>query len=228
MLTELATGGCPEQGLLVSFEGVDGSGKTTSIRRLRAHLERSGYRVHVYKLPSREAKQLALFRDYKEDPLTAEAEGRVDILAMFLAVAGDRLNTISTRIQPLLRRGDAVIVDRFLYSALCEALISSARITPRRWGLIADVVAEFPTPHIAFFNRVSLIEATRRIHSREAERDLYVDPVLFNRRIDTFERLRRQFSGVLIDTALDDHSCFKIMTGAVEKHAAAAGVFTHS
>ena len=214
MLTALATGTRPERGLLFSFEGIDGAGKTTSIRRLRGHLERAGYRVHVFKLPSREAKQLALFRDYKQDPLTAEPEGRVDILAMFLAVTGDRLNTISTRIMPLLERGDAVIVDRFLYSALCEAIISSSRITPRRWGLIAEVVAEFPTPHVAFFNRVSIIEAKRRIHSRPDERDLPIDTALFNRRIDTFERLRRQFSGVLIDTALDDHSCFKIMTRA--------------
>jgi thymidylate kinase len=210
-----ATDKQPGRGLLVSFEGVDGSGKTTNIRRLRAQLRRSGYQVRVFKLPSSAAKQLPAFKDYKRDPLAVEAAGQVDIFAMFLAVAGDRLNTIRTRIQPLLERGYAVIVDRYLYSALCECMVSSNRMTAAQWSVIAGIVAEFPTPHAAFFNRVSFIEARKRILSREAERDDYVDPILFNRRIDAFEILRAHFGGTLVDTALDDHSCFKIITSTI-------------
>lgn len=207
----LATGPKPDHGLLVSFSGVDGSGKTTSIRRLKTNLRKMGYRVRVFKLPSNDCKRLRLFTEYKRDPLTAESEGRVDIFSMFLAVTGDRLNTIRTRILPLLDDGYAVIVDRYLYSALCETVISSNGFTSTQWRVISDVLSEFPSPHVAFFNRVSFIEARKRINSREAERDDFVDPVLFNKRIDTFEVIRGHFGGVLVDTALDEHSCFKII-----------------
>jgi dTMP kinase len=208
----LATGPKATRGLLVSFSGVDGSGKTTNIRRLKGSLRRMGYPVRVFKLPSNECKKLALFTEYKIDPLTAESENRVDIFSMFLAVAGDRLNTIRTRIVPLLDQGYAVIVDRYLYSALCEVVISSSGLTRVQWRVVSDVISQFPTPHAAFFNRASFIEARKRINSREAERHDFVDPVLFNRRIDAFEIVRSQFGGVLVDTALDEHSCFKIIT----------------
>lgn len=208
---DLATGPEPKNGLLVSFSGVDGSGKTTSIRRLRTNLRKHGYHVRVFKLPSRACKRLDLFTEYKRDPLTAESAGRVDIFSMFLAVAGDRLNTIRTKILPLLDEGYAVIVDRYLYSALCEAVISSSGFTSTQWRVISDVMSEFPSPHVAFFNRVSFIEARKRINAREAERDDFVDPVLFNDRIDAFEIIRGRFGGVLVDTALDENSCFKII-----------------
>ncbi len=214
----LATGPKPERGVLVSFSGVDGSGKTTSIRRLKGTLRRNGYRVRVFKLPSNECKKLRLFTEYKKDPLTAEPEGRVDIFSMFLAVTGDRLNTIRTKILPLLDAGYAVIVDRYLYSALCEAAISSSGLTPTQWRVVSDIISEFPTPHVAFFTRVSFIEARKRINAREAERDDYVDPLLFNARIDAFEIVRSKFDGVLVDTALDEHSCFKIVSREVGRH----------
>lgn len=221
--SDIATGPRPERGLLVSFSGVDGSGKTTNIRRLKVSLRKMGYQVHVFKLPSNECKRLALFTEYKTDPLTAESENRVDIFAMFLAVAGDRLNTITTRIVPLLDRGHAVIVDRYLYSALCEILVSSSRFTPLQWRVVSEVVSHFPTPHVAFFNRASFIEARKRINSREAERNDFVDPVLFNKRIDAFEAIRSRFAGALVDTALDEHSCFKIVMREVRRARAALG-----
>lgn len=215
--THLATGPEPEHGLLISFSGVDGSGKTTNIRRLRTKLRKMGYQVRVFKLPSNACKRLSLFTEYKRDPLTAQSEGRVDIFSMFLAVTGDRLNTIRTTILPLLNAGYAVIVDRYLYSALCESVISSNGFTPTQWRVISDVISEFPSPHMAFFNRVSFIEARKRINSREAEREDFVDPVLFNKRIDAFEVIRKHFGGVLVDTALDEHSCFKIIWREVGK-----------
>jgi dTMP kinase len=213
----LATGKRPQSGLLVTFDGLDGSGKTTSARRLCRHLRKQGRTVRVFKLPSNEAKRLALFRDYNLDPLSAEADGRVDIFAMFLALAGDRLNTVTTTIQPLLDRGCVVIVDRYLYSVLGEVLVSSDRMTTDAWRVVAEVVARFPTPHAAFFTRVGLPEARRRIHAREKERDDVVDQVLFSRRIETFEMLRTHFDGLLLDTELDQNTCFKrILTGVGE------------
>jgi dTMP kinase len=214
---EMMTGVGLNSGLLISFEGIDGSGKTTTIRRINHDLKRRGYRVNVFKLPSNECKQLALFTEYKSSPLTAEIEGKVDIFSMFLAVAGDRLNTIRTKIIPLLVKGHAVIVDRYLYSAICEVLISSSGLTSEQWEIISSIVKQFPTPHIAFFNRVSFIEARKRILSREAEKNNFIDPILFGKRIDAFERLRSHFNGTLIDTALDEHSCFKIATYEINK-----------
>lgn len=215
--SDMMTGARTNCGLLISFEGIDGAGKTTTIRKVSRNLKRRGYRVHIFKLPSNECKKLALFTEYKRSPLTAEVEGRVDIFSMFLAVVGDRLNTIRTKILPLLAKGHAVIVDRYLYSAICEALISSRQLTIDQWQIISSIVKQFPTPDLAFFNRVSFIEARKRINRREAEKNDFIDPLLFGKRIDAFEMLRIHFNGILIDTALDEHSCYKIATHEIGK-----------
>jgi thymidylate kinase len=222
-LSGFATGERPDRGLLISFSGIDGSGKTTSIRALRRLLAPSWRDVHTFKLPSNECKTLAVFRDYVHDPMTAQSGGRVDLFSMFLAVTGDRLNTIRTRIMPLLERNAAVLVDRYLYAAICEVAIADHQFAATEIDAMRGVVAQFPTPHLSVFTRASLVEATARIRARPAEADVALDYELVRRRIIEFERLRRHFDGATVDSTLDPRSCLQVMKRHVQRRMAADG-----
>ena len=103
-------------GLFVSFEGVDGVGKTTQVERLRAYLEAQGRTVVV----TREPGGTALGKAVRQLLLHGVNEGAADIAprAEALLFAADRAQHVAETIRPALERGEVVITDRYLDSSL--------------------------------------------------------------------------------------------------------------
>ena len=100
------------QGLFVSFEGVDGAGKTTQANRLADYWRARGREAVVTREPGGtslgvEIRRLLLHGD---EPIAARAEA--------LLVAADRAQHVAETIRPALERGAIVITDRYLDSSL--------------------------------------------------------------------------------------------------------------
>ena len=95
-------------GLFLSFEGIDGSGKSTQARRLADTLRRAGRAVTLTREPggspgAEEIRRLVLEGD--PDRWSPETE-----ILLFTAARRDHLERT---IQPALARGEVVITDRF-------------------------------------------------------------------------------------------------------------------
>ncbi|PST46345.1 dTMP kinase [Bifidobacterium callitrichos] len=103
-------------GLFISFEGVDGVGKTTQVERLRAYLESRGRTV----VTTREPGGTALGRAIRRLLLHGVDEESADIAprAEALLFAADRAQHVAETIRPALDRGEVVITDRYLDSSL--------------------------------------------------------------------------------------------------------------
>jgi len=98
----------PARGLFVSFEGIDGSGKSTQARLLADHLRAAGRDVVLTREPggSPGAEEIrALVLQGAPDRWSAETE-----LLLFTAARRDHLERT---IQPALDAGKVVICDRF-------------------------------------------------------------------------------------------------------------------
>jgi dTMP kinase len=94
--------------LFITLEGIEGSGKTTQMDRLRRHLEAAGRQVVVTREPGGTPigrKIRALLLDPANRALVPEAE-----LLLYMA---DRVQHLRTLIQPALAAGRAVLCDRF-------------------------------------------------------------------------------------------------------------------
>jgi len=96
--------------MLVSFEGIDGSGKSTQVGRIRDRLVERGYRVELVREPggtpvSERIRDLLL-----DDRL------HVDPLAEMLLFSAARAQLVAERIRPLLEEGCVVLCDRFFDS----------------------------------------------------------------------------------------------------------------
>lgn len=101
------------KGYFITFEGPEGSGKSTQIRVLTQYLRRRGYRVLVLREPgstrvSEAIRQIILNHDFKE--LEPETE-----LLLYMAA---RAQLVRERILPALRSGFIVICDRYEDSTL--------------------------------------------------------------------------------------------------------------
>ena len=93
--------------MLITFEGIDGSGKSTQIHLLKERLEKSGIEVDVYREPggtgvSEKIRSLLLNPAYE-----------IDSFAELLLFSAARAQLVSEKIRPALERGRVVVCDRF-------------------------------------------------------------------------------------------------------------------
>jgi dTMP kinase len=152
------------KGMFISFEGLDGSGKSTHIRLLSQKLAEMGCAVRVTREPggcpiSEKIRELVLDRNNPEMSPVAEA----------LLYAAARAQHVEEVIRPALARGEVVITDRYVDSS--TAYQGYGR------GLGVEAVERINAsatggllPDVTFFMSVDAREAARRISDRELDR----------------------------------------------------------
>ena len=99
--------------LFITFEGVEGSGKTTQIRRLKRYLTQKGIPCKVTREPggcpiAERIRKILLNPDHRE--MTPLSE-------LFLYEAS-RAQHVKEVIEPFLKRGTVVICDRFIDASI--------------------------------------------------------------------------------------------------------------
>lgn len=99
-------------GLFITFEGGDGSGKTTQSALLSQWLQDQGHTV-VF---SREPGGTDLGLELRE--LVLHRRGEMAPRAEALIYAADRAHNIATKVRPALERGDIVVQDRYIDSSV--------------------------------------------------------------------------------------------------------------
>ena len=108
------------QGTFISFEGVDGVGKTTQVERLRAYVESQGRECVVTREPGGSALGVAIRKMLLHGVDTGDENDCADIAPRTEALlfAADRAQHVAEVILPALQRGAVVITDRYLDSSL--------------------------------------------------------------------------------------------------------------
>jgi len=97
--------------MFVSFEGLDGSGKTTQVEHLRAHLEAEGREV----VTAREPGGTALGEELRALVLHG---GEMTPWAEALLYAAARAELVAEVVEPALARGADVLLDRYFDSSV--------------------------------------------------------------------------------------------------------------
>ncbi len=167
-------------GVLIAFEGGEGSGKSTQARLLAESLAEADVVVHVTHEPGatgagRKIRELVLHND---EAITPRAEA--------LLFAADRAQHVATVIKPALDAGEVVITDRFIDSSLAYQGVGRDLKTEEvrrisRWaagGVKPDLVVLLDVPAGVGLNRV---------------RDRGARDKLERESIDFHERVRQAF-----------------------------------
>jgi len=101
------------QGLFITFEGIEGSGKSTQLTRLRAWLQAQGREV----VSVREPGATPIGNRIRGLLLDPEATDMCDETEMLLFAAA-RAQLVREVVQPALSRGAIVLCDRYLHSSI--------------------------------------------------------------------------------------------------------------
>lgn len=159
------------RGRLIVFEGGEGAGKSTQLRRLSARLTATGIAHARFREPGGtpigdRIRELLLHGDA---PMTARAEA-----ALFIA---SRAELVATAVRPALERGEHVLLDRFLLSTyayqvhgrgLPEAEVRAANALATD-GLVPDLTLLLTLTSAEGLARAGARSAADRIERAERE-----------------------------------------------------------
>jgi len=148
-------------GTFITFEGIDGSGKSTQLRLLNSFLRANGWNPLVTREPGGTPVGLRL------RAALLDATGEVDPLTELLVFAADRAQHVRRVIRPALALGQVVISDR--YADATVAYQGAGRGFPPE--LIAEIVhlaTEGLKPDLTVLFDVTIEESTTRTTRRSS------------------------------------------------------------
>lgn len=103
-------------GYFISFEGLDGSGKTTQLQRLAQQLTEAGHAVTVLRQPGSTALGDRI-RSVLLDSRSERSVGAIAPMAELALMFADRAQAVAEVIAPALAAGHVVLCDRFTDSS---------------------------------------------------------------------------------------------------------------
>ncbi|MCF0151059.1 MAG: dTMP kinase [Firmicutes bacterium] len=164
------------KGLFISFEGPDGSGKTTQIRLLTEHCTQKGLKVLSTREPggtpiSEKIREIILDNRNKEMAPAAEA----------LLYAASRAQLVDQVIKPALQEGTIVLSDRFMDSSIAYQGYG------RGLGDGVRVINEFAIqdlqPDLTFFLNVDPAVGKKRVLAEGAPDRMESEAMTFHNKV---------------------------------------------
>ena len=150
--------------LFITFEGIEGSGKSTQMKKLAARLEAGGHAVETYREPGGTELGEKLRTLILDDTHIAMSPGGETLLLM-----ASRRELIETRIRPALDAGRTVLCDRFVDSTI--AYQGHGRGLGEEWvRRLFDVTCGGFYPHLTLLLDLPVKAGLRRLRRPAVDR----------------------------------------------------------
>lgn len=169
------------QGLFITVEGPDGSGKTTLVKKLSEKLEKM---LKVPLVTTREPGGSLVAEKIREviiDPNHQEMDSRTEAL---LFAAGRRQH-ITEKIKPALDAGKVVLCDRFVDSSIAYQG-AGRKIGVKEVAAVNQFATEDLKPDLTLYLDVDSQMGLNRIGSKESNREkdrLELEAITFHNRV---------------------------------------------
>lgn len=199
--------------MLITFEGIDGCGKSTQIDKLGDYFESEGYRFRVFREPggTRVSEQIRdILLNSRED---------IHPVAETLLFAAARAQLVADEMRPLLSDGYIVILDRFYDST------TAYQGYGRRVMSISDIeklnalATSGLQPDLTFYLKIDPREAAaRRGEQGQEDRMERSGPEFFRRVSDGFDRLASRTDRVVqLDATEDPEVIFQKILSCIKE-----------
>lgn len=172
--------------MLISFEGIDGCGKSTQIELFKRYLDENKIKYSVFREPggtrlSESIRRLLLHETEEMNPVTE--------LLLFSAA---RSQLISEKVIPLVKKGEVVILDRFFDSTTAYQGYGRQSATLNSIHSLNKLAAHGLGPNITFYLAVDVKEAEKRTQGGEKDRMESAGSDFFNKVRRGYEELAKK------------------------------------
>lgn len=190
-----------DQGLLIAFEGIDGSGLTTQATRARENLEKRPFlREDIDDGP-----MTFLTKEPTDGPVGGEIRevlsGRLDVDSETLALmfAADRRDHSEQELKPMINDGKIVIIDRYYLSSLAY---QGLEIEDIDW--LRDINSKCQTPDLTLLLDVSASEAKKRMDQDRLTTEIYENEEKLRRVRESYKEAEELLSNIGEDIRIID------------------------
>ena len=202
------------EGIFITMEGPDGSGKTTQIDLLKKYLESKGYDIIIAREPGGTAigeviRKIILNTEYQE----------MSYMTELLLYAATRAQLVNQVIKPALLEGKAVICDRFVESSAVYQGIGR--------GLGVDTVYEVNNyalgdvaPKLTIFMDLDAEEGIKRKENQTELDRMELEDLCFHKRVvEGYRKLAALYPERIIslDATLPIETIHSMIVEEVEK-----------
>ena len=172
--------------MLISFEGIDGCGKSTQIELLKEFLIQSGKKVEVFREPGGSAisEQIRAILLNTGDDIHPVAE-----LLLFSAA---RAQLIAEKVEPALAEGYIVILDRFYDSTTAYQGFGRDSIELNSIETINAIASLGKIPELTFYLKISWEESKKRTAHLQEDRMEKAGQEFFEKVIEGYNYLAKR------------------------------------
>lgn len=186
--------------MLITFEGIDGSGKSTQIALLQKKLLKAGKTVNVFREPGGTAVS-ELIRKILLNPKV-----ELNTVTELLLFSSARSQLVTEKVIPALNRDEIVILDRFYDSTTAYQGYGRNSLPIEQINQINLIASHALKPDITFYLRLSIEESNKRRADLSKDRMEQAGDEFFNNVIKGFDELaesNKQFVSIEASQAID-------------------------
>jgi len=171
--------------VLISFEGIDGCGKSTQIELLKAYFKKNNISFSVFREPggteiSEKIRNLLLHETDDMDPVTE--------LLLFSAA---RSQLVTEEIKPRIKKGEIVVLDRFFDSTTAYQGYGRGSAELTQIEILNQLATHQTEPDVTFYLRIDPKEAAKRTKTAEKDRMEKAGERFFKKVREGYDKLSR-------------------------------------
>ena len=202
------------KGLFITFEGLDGAGKSTQIQKVKEIFEQKGFEVVLTREPggtdiSEKIREIILDNDNDEMSFVTEA----------LLYAASRAQHVHEKIKPALDAGKVVICDRYVHSSIAYQGYGRGLGAEKVMAINSHAIDGL-LPDISFFILLPTDKAMERLKSSNRELDrLEVEQADFFQKVEEgYMKIAEEYDNIIkIDASKSVDEIAKVISDIIFK-----------
>lgn len=150
--------------MLISFEGIDGCGKSTQIELLKSYLKNKDISCHVFREPG------GTDLSEKIRDLLLHEKGDIHPVSELLLFSAARSQLVAEKMIPLLQKNEIVILDRFYDSTTAYQGYGRSSTDIEQISVLNGIASHQTKPDLTFYLRISPDLAAQRTSGVDKDR----------------------------------------------------------